>query len=324
MKPAWSVVLFTVLSGAGLGLLALVAGLDLAALVFGPALSLIAPTPMRAIVTGIGLTVLGLCASTLHLANPRNAWRSFARFRTSWLSREAVFAVGLLAAAAIYGTLVFVDQHGALRFLLAAATLLLAWTVLACTAMIYASLKPIPRWHTAWTPASYLALGHWTGALWLVALAHLGSTIDLSLEIVAILLGLAALGVKLGYWQHIGRLTPITLEDAIGVARGVRPPPAAGVTVMRARLLDTGHTHGTFLTQEFGYALHPAHRLVARALFVALGVLYPMAWIVTGEPHPVSAGVALASGMIGVAAERWLFFAEARHTVRLYHGEART
>ena len=26
----------------------------------------------------------------------------------------------------------------------------------------------------------------------------------------------------------------------------------------------------------------------------------------------------------GLFAERWLFFAEARHTVRLYHGEART
>ena len=35
---------------------------------------------------------LGLLSSVLHLANPKNAWRSFSRFRTSWLSREAVFA----------------------------------------------------------------------------------------------------------------------------------------------------------------------------------------------------------------------------------------
>ncbi len=26
----------------------------------------------------------------------------------------------------------------------------------------------------------------------------------------------------------------------------------------------------------------------------------------------------------GLAVERWLFFAEARHAVRLYHGDART
>ena len=28
--------------------------------------------------------------------------------------------------------------------------------------------------------------------------------------------------------------------------------------------------------------------------------------------------------MIGVAAERWLFFADARHAVRLYHGDRTT
>ena len=27
--------------------------------------------------------------------------------------------------------------------------------------------------------------------------------------------------------------------------------------------------------------------------------------------------------LIGLLAERWLFFAEARHTVRLYHGDRR-
>ena len=323
MKPALSVLLFTVASGAGLGLLALLALFDLAGMASGaPALS--PPTPFRALLTGIALTILGLCASTLHLANPRNAWRSFTRFRTSWLSREAVFALLLLGVAMPYGWTIAIGDRGGARAILAIATCLLAWTVLVCTAMIYASLKPIPRWHTGWTPATYLALGHWTGALWLVALAHLGATIDTSVEIAAGALGLVALVVKIGYWQHVARSPPVTLEDAIGVARGVRPPGAPGATVMRARLLDTGHTHGTFLTQEFGYSLHPAPRLLARAAFVVLGVLYPLAWIVTGETGLVSAILAVASSMIGVFAERWLFFAEARHTVRLYHGEART
>ena len=31
--------------------------------------------------------------------------------------------------------------------------------------------------------------------------------------------------------------------------------------------------------------------------------------------------VALVCGMAGVAVERWLFFAEAKHTVQLYYGE---
>ena len=45
----------------------------------------------------------------------------------------------------------------------------LAWGVLFCTAMIYASLKPIRQWRTAWTPAAYLLLGHWSGALLVLA-----------------------------------------------------------------------------------------------------------------------------------------------------------
>ena len=38
-------------------------------------------------------------------------------------------------------------------------------------------------------------------------------------------------------------------------------------------------------------------------------------------------GLMFAAGLfciMGLLAERWLFFAEARHTVRLYHGDAKT
>jgi hypothetical protein len=38
--------------------------------------------------------------------------------------------------------------------------------------MIYASLKPIRQWHTRWTPVVYFVLGHWSGALILLAVAR--------------------------------------------------------------------------------------------------------------------------------------------------------
>ena len=44
----------------------------------------------------------GTLRSTLHLANPRNAWRSLARWRSSWLSREALAALVLIPVAAGY------------------------------------------------------------------------------------------------------------------------------------------------------------------------------------------------------------------------------
>src|SRR5258708_28666525 len=98
MKPALSIVFFTVSSGAGLGLLALLALTDL--LMIGGGLS--RSQLLTAGLLGFALVSAGLLASTLHLANPKNAWRSFARFRTSWLSREAVFAVLCMLAATAY------------------------------------------------------------------------------------------------------------------------------------------------------------------------------------------------------------------------------
>src|SRR5437879_4339954 len=143
MKPALSIIFFTVSSGAGLGLLALTALADLAAPGSLPPHAL-----WRAAFLGLVLVAAGLVSSFLHLANPANAWRSFSRFRTSWLSREAVYATGLFPIALLYIVLVAQGSAGATRALLALATGSIAWAVLVCTAMIYASLKPIRQWHT--------------------------------------------------------------------------------------------------------------------------------------------------------------------------------
>jgi DMSO reductase anchor subunit len=327
MKPALSVIFFTVASGAGLGLIALVGLIDLAGVLgFGRPASLQHESMTRAALLGFAFTVAGLGASTLHLANPRNAWRSYARFRTSWLSREAVFAVAFLAVAAGYVGLIAIDVHGFVRVAAASAAVLLAWTVLVCTAMIYAGLKPIRQWHTRWTPAAYVVLGHWSGAVLLLGVARGGDSDEMSFTLIAAALGLAALAVKWAYWRAIDDPTDaITMEQAIGVDRGVRPPAAAnGPTVMQARLLDTGHTHATFLTDEFGFALARRRRTALRALFWIAGIAVPLLWVRFGLPGAAGALTAGIACIVGLLAERWLFFAEARHTVRLYHGDPAT
>ena len=103
MKPAVSIIFFTVSSGAGLGLLALVALCDTFASGTLPAHAL-----WRGALLGAVLVAAGLASSVLHLANPKNAWRSFARFKSSWLSREAVFAAALFPVSGLY--IVLVDQ----------------------------------------------------------------------------------------------------------------------------------------------------------------------------------------------------------------------
>jgi DMSO reductase anchor subunit len=321
LKPAFSIVFFTVSSGAGLGLLALIALADLLA----PE-ALGGRTLWHGALLGLVLVAAGLASSVLHLANPRNAWRAFARFRSSWLSREAVFAAALFPIAAIYIALVAARSGAGWRSFFAVATCVTAWAVLFSTSMIYASLKPIRQWRTAWTPINYVLLGHWSGALLLgaTAAAYAGSP---PFVLLGCLLGLSALGAKLAYWHSIGergaavRKAP-TLERAIGVDQGVH---GAGVmTAARARLLDVGHSHGTFLTDEFGFVLARQHARMLRGAALVLGFALPLGWLVAGASRWQLGVAAAACGIIGLLAERWLFFAEARHTVRLYHGDPRT
>ena len=320
MKPALSIVFFTVASGAGLGLLALLALTDLCPV------PLLSPEALaRGIVLALLLVAAGLASSLLHLANPANAWRAFARFRTSWLSREAVVAALLFPVAFAYLIAVWSGSAGTVRTALAIAVCLLAWGLLFCTAMIYASLKPIRQWRTGWTPAAYLLLGHWSGALLAVALTigyggEPGSWIWL-----AAALGIAALVAKLGYWRHgaadRGGKSVLTIEQAIGVPQGVRPP---GISVAQARLFDAGHTQRTFLTDEFVFRLARQHAQAVRAAALALGFGIPLLWLATGPRHWAAAASVALLALAGLLAERWLFFADARHTVRLYHGDART
>ena len=317
MKPAFSIIFFTVSSGAGLGLLALLALDDRLAPASLPPAAL-----WRGALLGLALLAAGLAASVLHLANPRRAWRSFARVRTSWLSREALAAVALFAVGALYVLVVAGGSAGAGRALLAWGTCLLAWTVLLCTAMIYASLKPIRQWHTRWTPANYVLLGHWSGAVLLAALAcAYAPRAGVFLGLAAVF-GCAALAGKLAYWRSIAVAPGLTLERAIGVAEGVRGP--GPLSVAHARLLDVGHSHGTFLTHEFGFVVAREHARALRGVVLGLGFGLPLTWLATGLARWPLALAAAACCIIGLLVERWLFFAEARHTVRLYHGDPRT
>jgi DMSO reductase anchor subunit len=317
MKPSLSVIFFTVSSGAGLGLLVLLALSDLLAH------ALPSGALLQGIAVALALVAAGLASSALHLAKPANAWRAFSRFRTSWLSREAVFAACLFPVAFAYGALAWSDENGPLSVLMAFGVVVLSLAILVSTAMIYASLKPIRQWHSAWTPINYLLLGHWSGAVLLLGLARVHAAHERSFGWLAGVLGIAALIAKIGQWRAIsaGASGALTIERAIGVQEGVHPP---GMTMARARLFDVGHSHGTFLTDEFGFVLARRNAVALRIAALSAGFVVPAAWIVSGASSAPMAWLAALVCLSGLLSERWLFFAEAQHTVRLYHGAPRT
>lgn len=324
MKPALSVILFTVLSGAGLGAVALVALADIAS--YATPQPLVAdPVALTVSAIGLALVVAGLCASTLHLANPRNAWRSLTRWRSSWLSREALAAF-LFAPVTLAYLGVMAWAIPGVRALLAVLVAVLAWVMLYCTAMIYASLKPIRQWHTRRVPLGFWLLAQATGALLIVVATAMQSSPGAGWIGVTLAFFAMALVAKLEYWHFVrGTDGGVTLGRAIGVEQGVVPARRAdnGRTVA-ARLLDVGHTKGTFLTREFLYTPSTARRRALRAVAIVAGFGIPSLWLVAGDADWRGGIAAFVACLVGLLAERWLFFAEARHTVRLYHGEART
>ena len=312
MHPAFSVIFFTVSSGAGYGLFMLIA--------LANALGLVKMDVSTVIIGGILALVLitaGLLSSTLHLANPKNAWRAVMRFKTSWLSREGVFSIVFYPVALLYllGVYITQNQGNALVTFLGLAVVVLALATVFSTGMIYGCLKTIRQWNTALTPANYMLLGLASGSVLLsFLLAAAGASAAPMAGVAAGLLLIAAI-TKAIYYFWVKQVTGPTINTATGFTRA------------KVRLFDTGNTAGTFLTDEFGYQADATFLRNLKGAVFGLAFIVPlflMLLMANGHLGWMGAFLAVLSVLAGLGVERWLFFAEARHVVRLYHGAQHT
>jgi DMSO reductase anchor subunit len=312
MHPAYSVIFFTTATGAGYGLISLLGVLICFGLVkpefwlgiaiFGAALSLISS---------------GLLSSTGHLGHPERAWRAFSQWRSSWLSREGVAAVvtfipmGLLALSWIVfrRTDGWVDAIGIATALCAAATVF-------STGMIYASLKPIAQWHSRFTVPGYFLYSITSGAVLLNAILQIFGHRSPEVIIAAIVFTALSWLWKVATWRYNDKVgMPASLNSATGLAGKIRS-------------IEWPHTEENYLLKEMGYRIARKHqeRLRGIAQIAAFGV--PLVCLLgaffLGSVWALAlAVIAAGSQLFGLLVERWLFFAEAKHTVILYYGLSR-
>lgn len=301
MHPALSVIFFTTLSGAGYGLLAWAA---IAALAGGASARALLVSTLLALV----LASVGLLASFWHLGKPMRAWRAFSQWRTSWLSREGVAAVLTYVPALLFA----VGIGGAMT---ATALVLCALATVACTAMIYASLKPIPAWRHPLVLPGYVGFALLCGGLLLAAISasHTGLAPGAALAKGMIFLTALLAALKLHYWRRIDvEPLPATRGDAVGL-------PGRTVSVF-----ERPHTESNYLTREMAFVVARKHAHRLRGLSLLLFAVLPMLCLfaigrIDGIAPMAWLWFAAVSALAGAFVERWLFFAQARHMVTLYY-----
>jgi len=300
MRPAFSLIVFTTLSGLGFGLAAIL-GLGL----------IMAPTPQWWVIyNGVALALIGagVLSSTLHLGHPERAWRAMTQWRSSWLSREGVLAALTTIILLGFAAEGYAEGHGNLKIGIAVALLSLAtiWS----TAMIYASLKTVARWHHPLTPFVFVGYAISGGLVLAAALDALANG-GISLLAQPALMGLISTAI----------VTMIWTKQAGAEGSGSTPESATGLgNLGEVRMLMPPHSEENWLQHEMGFVVARKHAAKLRLFSVTLAIILPAVMVYYAAASSAMLVLAAITHIIGVMVSRWLFFAEAKHTVMLYYG----
>ena len=306
MHPAYSIIFFTVASGAGYGLVIM----SLMALMLG-LVPFSADFAWGTLIPAILLITAGLVSSTFHLGHPERAWRALSQWRSSWLSREGCMAILTFIPIGATALSWFVD--GGWWALSGMAAVICSIVTVYCTAMIYASLKPIPAWHQPMVPLAYVVLALASGGVLTCAVAAMVSGISTGLAVLSAACLMLAGIVKWAYWQSSSQAgLPSTLASGLGLGgRG------------KVRILELPHTSKNYLQKEMGYKVARKHAQKLKNISFMLGGTAVLL-ILASTLLPTLGGatlaiIAAANLAMALFIERWLFFAEAQHSVMLYY-----
>ena len=306
MHPAFSILFFTTLAGAGQGLAVLLAAAVLCQVGFTPGFR------DAALALALLLLAAGLAASFLHLGHKIRAWRAVLMWRTSWMSREVIVLPAFIVLLALWWLALRSGAGAPWDGLLPALVIGGAAVLWVCTAMIYACLRFIEEWAHPLTVLNFLLIGLSSGLVLGCALA--------AVALERVLLDAAApwaLGITLAAWAGralaLRRNGAIRHRSTLQSATGIRSPDLVQTSM--------GMSAGSFNTREFFHGATQLAMKNARRAMLLLGFALPaalMAWGLasqTGLPWIIAALVQAP----GLLAERWFFFAQARHPQNLYY-----
>lgn len=303
MKPAFSVVIFTTIAGLAQGLVVTLALARLAGLaVSGGFMSL-------ALIFAIVLLLIGLGASFGHLGHPERAWRAALMWRTSWLSREVIVLPAFIAVNVIWWLAL---RGGVDTALLPVIALLLAALLWLCTAMIYACLRFIEEWAQPLTLLNFVLIGLSSGLLTTCALGSLYGESELVRAAGPFAL-IVTLLAWLTRWLSLRHNATLKHKSTLQSATGIRAD--------NLRQKSMGMSAGAFNTREFFHGRSAIALRQVKTAFIVLCFLLPAVcalWAVASGGSPAWV-LAILLQIPGLLAERWFFFAQAKHPQNLYY-----
>ncbi len=321
MHPAFSVIFLTTLIGAGQGLfLALYTAQSYAAV------QLLPVQTSRFYWVGSLIAFLfllaGLVASFFHLGHPERAWRSAARWRTSWLSREVIVLPAMMGAVIVYGVLHYLGWDlktfgietkvpGDLTLIIGTGGVAIAFLLFLCTGMIYACIKFLQEWATWLTPINYMLLGT-TSGFTLATVLSVWTAPELTRFFVVWAMILTVAG-------FVGRSVSLIRNARIRYRSTTQT--AIGVRHARIQQKSQGFLGGSFNTREFVHGAPPWLFRSIKWLFLLLVFVLPL--LLLGMALNYASPSLLVSAFFvqyaGLLAERWFFFAQANHPQNLYY-----
>ncbi|PSR20633.1 MAG: DMSO reductase [Sulfobacillus acidophilus] len=309
MKPAPQLLVLTLGQGlaggmtASVGFLASIGGLNhrLALLLLGAALF---------------CAILGGGASFFHMHHFSAARYILRRLKTSWLSREALTTglfggtLFLLTVATVWGRLAL---NSPLYIALAWLVTFFGLVAIFVTAMLYASIPAMLSWHSPVTVLNLLAVGLLGGSGWggFFGMVEHGPSGQLA---AAVAIFLVVTGAVKAFQWHVFSLARHRIRATTGF----------GLPFAPYRLQDSGTTRAPYRTQT---QVHPVisdglrlRMAVVTAIFLTVLpiVLVILSQIAAEWGWMLGAAISITLGSIF---ERWLFFADATHSSRVFFAD---
>jgi DMSO reductase anchor subunit len=136
----------------------------------------------------------------------------------------------------------------------------------------------------------------------------------------ALLALVVAWGVKAAWWQRAAKTTLVAAGSGIADATGLG-------RIGKVRPFEPPHTSPNYLMREMAFEVGRKRARALRRIAIGAGAVLPVLLVILAIYAHVAPALLLVLALLihiaGMLAERWLFFAEARHAVASFMGSVR-